>query len=217
MIELYSHIRFLGHRRSIWVAKTWDRRLSFGCTWCLSQIRGFIQKFYTFIEGVSQHHRNIDELLSKVSFTRVCHFCQLTIFLQSLDNLLTDHISKAIGRRLAGTSTLTQIAQIVTNLEHFQVACTELERSLTNLRSVIIWLSGGFLESVLFADPRNEVVPSDSAQLRHLKQHYLVPLNGSLASSLPNLINFSNFPSISGLLKPGMMLPACTFMSWSTG
>lgn len=33
----------------------------------LYQIRGFIQKFYTFVEGVSDHHRNIDDLLSKVS------------------------------------------------------------------------------------------------------------------------------------------------------
>ena len=30
--------------------------------------------------------------------------------------------------------TLSQIAQIVTNLEHFQIACTELQRSLTSLR-----------------------------------------------------------------------------------
>ncbi|KAK0468138.1 rsec15 [Desarmillaria tabescens] len=85
---------------------------------CCQDIRGFIQKFYAFVEGVSQHHRNIDELLSK-----------------SLDSLLTNNISIAIGQRLAGTTTLTQIAQIVTNLEHFQVACVELERSLTNLRS----------------------------------------------------------------------------------
>ncbi|KAK0490802.1 rsec15 [Armillaria novae-zelandiae] len=86
---------------------------------CCQDIRGFIQKFYAFVEGVSQHHRNIDELLSK-----------------SLDSLLTNNISIAIGQRLAGTTTLTQIAQIVTNLEHFQVACVELERSLTNLRTL---------------------------------------------------------------------------------
>ncbi|KAJ7639038.1 rsec15 [Roridomyces roridus] len=85
---------------------------------CCQDIREFIKKFYAFVEGVSQHHRNIDELLNK-----------------SLDGLLIDHISKTIGQRLAGTSTLTQIAQIVTNLEHFQVACAELQRSLTNLRS----------------------------------------------------------------------------------
>ncbi|KAF5388055.1 hypothetical protein D9615_000563 [Tricholomella constricta] len=85
---------------------------------CCQDIRGFIQKFYAFVEGVSQHHRNIDELLSK-----------------SLDSLLIEHISEPIGKRLAGTSTLSQIAQIVTNLEYFQAACSELERSLTNLRS----------------------------------------------------------------------------------
>ncbi|KAF7332249.1 Rsec15 protein [Mycena kentingensis (nom. inval.)] len=85
---------------------------------CCQDIRSFIQKFYAFVEGVSQHHRNIDELLSK-----------------SLDNLLINHISKTIGQRLGVLSTLTQIAQIVTNLEHFQVTCSELQRSLTNLRS----------------------------------------------------------------------------------
>ncbi|THV08361.1 rsec15, partial [Dendrothele bispora CBS 962.96] len=85
---------------------------------CCEDIRGYIQKFYAFVEGVSQHHRNIDELLS-----------------QSLDSLLITHISETVGKRLASTTTLSQIAQIVTNLEHFQVACTELERSLTNLRT----------------------------------------------------------------------------------
>ncbi|KII94938.1 hypothetical protein PLICRDRAFT_120833 [Plicaturopsis crispa FD-325 SS-3] len=85
---------------------------------CCQDIRSFIQKFYQFVEGVSQHHRNIDELLSK-----------------SLDTLLSAHVSESIGKRLAGTSTLSQIAQIVTNLEHFQIACSELERSLTSLRS----------------------------------------------------------------------------------
>lgn len=34
------------------------------------------------------------------------------------------------------TSTLTQVAQIITNLEHFEIACVELERSLTSLRFV---------------------------------------------------------------------------------
>ena len=31
------------------------------------QIRDFVHRFYQFVEGVSQHHRNVDELLSKVS------------------------------------------------------------------------------------------------------------------------------------------------------
>lgn len=86
---------------------------------CSQDIRSFVQRFYQFIEGVSQHHRNVDELLSK-----------------SLDTILSNHVSDSIGDRLAKTSTLSQVAQIVTNLEHFEVACSELERSLTSLRSV---------------------------------------------------------------------------------
>ncbi|KAF8631569.1 hypothetical protein AX15_002320 [Amanita polypyramis BW_CC] len=86
---------------------------------CCRDIRRFIQRFYAFVEGVSQHHRNIDELLCK-----------------SLDNFLAKHVSETIGHRLAGTSTLSQIAQIVTNLEHFQIACPELEHTLNNLRFV---------------------------------------------------------------------------------
>ncbi|KAH7914426.1 exocyst complex subunit Sec15-like-domain-containing protein [Hygrophoropsis aurantiaca] len=85
---------------------------------CCLDIRSFIQKFYQFVEGVSQHHENIDELLNRC-----------------LDNLLSDNISGSVGKRVASTTTLSQIAQIVTNLEHFQVACSELERSLSSLRS----------------------------------------------------------------------------------
>ncbi|KAF4619283.1 hypothetical protein D9613_005102 [Agrocybe pediades] len=85
---------------------------------CCQNIRVFIQKFYAFVDGVSQHHRDIDELLSK-----------------SLDSLLKRTIGEAIGQRLTNTHNPTQIAQIMANLEHFQVACGELERSLTTLRS----------------------------------------------------------------------------------
>ena len=70
------------------------------------------------MDGVSQHHRNIDELLGK-----------------SLDRLLINHVSAPIKTKLSTTTTLSQIAQIITNLEHFEVACAELEKSLTSLRS----------------------------------------------------------------------------------
>ncbi|KAF9057969.1 exocyst complex component, sec15 subunit [Panaeolus papilionaceus] len=84
---------------------------------CCQDIKTFIQKFYAFVEGVSQH-RDIDDLLSR-----------------SLDSLLIKSISESISQRLAGTQNLNQLSQIITNLEHFQLACSELERSLTNLRS----------------------------------------------------------------------------------
>ncbi|KAH8830374.1 rsec15 [Flagelloscypha sp. PMI_526] len=85
---------------------------------CQDVYSRFYSKFYAFVEGVTQHHRNIDELLST-----------------SLDNLLKTHISEAINKRLTTTSNLLQLAPIVTNLEHFEVGCSELERSLTSLRS----------------------------------------------------------------------------------
>jgi len=85
---------------------------------CCQDIRHFVQNFYQFIEGVAQHHRNIDDLLSK-----------------ALNVILCDSISKSIGQQAERTSNLSQIAQIVSNLEHFEIACGELERSLTNIRS----------------------------------------------------------------------------------
>ncbi|KAH9849999.1 rsec15 [Lenzites betulinus] len=92
----------------------WSQGFYLSC----QDIRSFVQNFYQFIEGVSQHHRNIDDLLSK-----------------SLDTILADYISEAVGKRAQSTNNLSQLAQIVTNLEHFEVACSELERSLTNIRS----------------------------------------------------------------------------------
>lgn len=82
------------------------------------------------MDGVSQHHRNIDELLGK-----------------SLDKLLINHVSLPIRAKLASTTTLSQIAQIITILEHFESVCMELEKLLTSLRSAqrggIIRLTAG--------------------------------------------------------------------------
>ncbi|KZT29334.1 exocyst complex subunit Sec15-like protein [Neolentinus lepideus HHB14362 ss-1] len=85
---------------------------------CCQSIRTFVERFYQFVDGVSQHHRNIDEVIGK-----------------ALDSILSAHISENIARRLATTSTLTQIAQMVTNLEHFQVACVEIEATISNIRT----------------------------------------------------------------------------------
>ncbi|KAG9317484.1 exocyst complex subunit Sec15-like-domain-containing protein [Chiua virens] len=102
---------------------------------CCQDIRAFIQQFYQFVEGVSQHHSNIDDLLRR-----------------SLDKLLSNHISDSINKRLQSTTALSQVAQIVINLEYFEVACTELGRSLTDLRST---QRGGTirLDSSPFSEP----------------------------------------------------------------
>ncbi|KAG6821554.1 hypothetical protein H0H93_000063 [Arthromyces matolae] len=111
---------FRGLKRSISAAKMYT--LNFvahikKCS-CLVQLQGFIEKFFAYIDGVSQSFDNIDGILTS-----------------SIDTLLIHHISEAVGKRLASLSTLSQIAQTVTNLEFFQAACPVLEQLLTNLLS----------------------------------------------------------------------------------
>ncbi|KAI0031663.1 exocyst complex component sec15 subunit [Vararia minispora EC-137] len=83
----------------------------------VNSIRSFVQRFYQFIEGVSQHHRNVDELLSK-----------------SLETILKE-VSFSFLHRLSRTSQPSQVAQMISNIEHFISATSELERSLTALRA----------------------------------------------------------------------------------
>ncbi|RSH87449.1 hypothetical protein EHS25_003359 [Saitozyma podzolica] len=85
---------------------------------CCINIRNFVDQFYQFTDGVAQHHVDIDEVLRK-----------------SLDGLLSDHVAATVGNRLKGMSNLSQIAQVVINLEHFATACEELEGVLMNLRA----------------------------------------------------------------------------------
>ncbi|WVQ99360.1 hypothetical protein IAU59_006493 [Kwoniella sp. CBS 9459] len=85
---------------------------------CCINIRNFVDQFYQFTDGVAQQHLDIDEVLRR-----------------SLDGLLSDHVSNQIARRLVSMSNLSQIAQVVINLEHFSTACDELEGVLMNLRA----------------------------------------------------------------------------------
>ncbi|PVF96451.1 exocyst complex subunit Sec15-like protein [Serendipita vermifera] len=85
---------------------------------CCLNARNFVQSFYQFVEGVSQHHRDIDELLGT-----------------SLDRLLIKHISNKITGKLKSFNGLSQVAQIINNLEYFELACGEIEQGLASLRS----------------------------------------------------------------------------------
>ena len=85
---------------------------------CCINIRNFVDQFYQFTDGVaSQGQFDIDEVLRK-----------------SLDGLLSDHVASGVASRLKGMSNLSQIAQVVVNLEHFIVACEDLEGVLAGLR-----------------------------------------------------------------------------------
>ncbi|CAG7848707.1 SubName: Full=Related to secretory pathway protein (Exocyst complex protein Sec15) {ECO:0000313/EMBL:CCA69070.1} [Serendipita indica DSM 11827] len=83
------------------------------------KIRSFVQKFYQFVEGVSQHHRDIDELLGT-----------------SLDRLMTKNICQKISSKVKESQGFSQIAQSVITLEYFENACGEIEQGLASLRSI---------------------------------------------------------------------------------
>ncbi|EPQ27215.1 uncharacterized protein PFL1_05138 [Pseudozyma flocculosa PF-1] len=85
---------------------------------CCMDIRNLVDQYYTFSDGFSQHHRDIDDILKK-----------------SLDELLIQQVSNGIRSSLEKTPNLSQIAQIVVNAEHFKLACTELEGLLAALRA----------------------------------------------------------------------------------
>ncbi|KAN0062930.1 Rab GTPase-binding exocyst subunit S15 [Thecaphora frezii] len=85
---------------------------------CCMDIRNLVDQYYTFSDGFSQHHRDIDDILKR-----------------SLDELLIQQVSNGIRTSLEKTKNLSQIAQIVVNAEHFKLACTELEGLLAALRA----------------------------------------------------------------------------------
>lgn len=95
---------------------------------CCMDIRNLVDQYYTFSDGFSQNHREIDAILKK-----------------SLDELLIQQVSSGIrnslmasGGKSSGSSSsinLSQIAQIVVNAEHFNLACLELENLLAALRA----------------------------------------------------------------------------------
>lgn len=101
---------------------------------CCINIRNFVDQFYQFTDGVAQQHLDVDEVLRRVSFFFYSTHDRFLIQIQSLDGLLSDHVSKQIAKKLQTMLNLSQIAQVVINLEHFCTACNELESVLMNLR-----------------------------------------------------------------------------------
>ena len=77
-------------------------------------IRSLVEQYYSFSNGMTQYHQEIDAILS-----------------QSLDDLLIQLISVNIRDTVEHSNNLSQIAQIIVNIEHFQLACSELEKWLS--------------------------------------------------------------------------------------
>ncbi|PSR94597.1 exocyst complex subunit Sec15-like-domain-containing protein [Coniella lustricola] len=84
---------------------------------CCIDIRNFLNQFYFFADDHFQHPNVIDDTLRK-----------------SLDELLTSKVCQSLVERLS-SQYLNQIVQILINLEHFEIACQELEQLLIRARS----------------------------------------------------------------------------------
>ena len=82
---------------------------------CCMDIRSLVEQYYSFSQGMTQYHQEIDAILS-----------------QSLDDLLIQLISVNIRDTVEQSNNLSQIAQIIVNIEHFQLACSELEKWLSD-------------------------------------------------------------------------------------
>ncbi|TXC00935.1 hypothetical protein FocTR4_00009194 [Fusarium oxysporum f. sp. cubense] len=76
---------------------------------CCIDIRNFLNQFYFFSDDHFQHPNSLDELL-------------------------TEKVCKSLVERLS-SQYLGQIVQILINLEHFEIACQELEQLLIRARS----------------------------------------------------------------------------------
>ncbi|CCU77504.1 Exocyst complex component 6 [Blumeria hordei DH14] len=84
---------------------------------CCIDIRNFLNQFYFFSDDYFQHPSIIDNTLRT-----------------SLDSLLSEKVCNSLVERLS-VQYLGQIVQILINLEHFEIACLELEQLLIAARS----------------------------------------------------------------------------------
>lgn len=85
---------------------------------CCMDIRSLVEQYYNFSSGFSQYYREIDDILR-----------------HSLNELLIEQISVSTRATVEQSGNLSQIAQIIINVEHFQLACHELEVWLANSRN----------------------------------------------------------------------------------
>ncbi|KAL1920783.1 uncharacterized protein VTP21DRAFT_11418 [Calcarisporiella thermophila] len=117
MIELRRHSRFIEDQKT--TSQRFPRTLPFSKMFplCCRDIRKFVHRYHRFAEGLSQQRDAIDEILKR-----------------SLDELLVQQVNGILLSKLESTN-LSQIVQIIINLEYFENACTEFEELLTPARS----------------------------------------------------------------------------------
>lgn len=104
---------------------------------CCIDIRNFLNQIYLFSDDFFHRSTVIDETLKKVIHDRHSLFnvyILIEFVSQSLDELLCEKVCQTLIDRLSSQYP-GQIVQILTNLEHFETACQELQDLLFQARS----------------------------------------------------------------------------------
>ncbi|KAF9110162.1 hypothetical protein BGX27_006704 [Mortierella sp. AM989] len=132
--------------------------------YCCEDIRQFVSQFYNFVEGFNQEQNEMDDLVK-----------------DSLDTLLIQHVHSVWLKKLESRN-LSQISQIIINLEYFQSACGDFEQLLTELRStsddskISLQATGLFRETRKSAEKRiSELVNSKIDDILELAEYDWLP------------------------------------------
>ncbi|KAI7904416.1 exocyst complex subunit Sec15-like-domain-containing protein [Cokeromyces recurvatus] len=84
---------------------------------CCRDVSFFVHQFYQFAEGFSQTHGEMDDILKK-----------------AVDSLLIQKVNAILLKKLESTN-LSQIVQIIINIEYFESTCPDFEMLLMETRS----------------------------------------------------------------------------------
>ncbi|KAI7866597.1 exocyst complex subunit Sec15-like-domain-containing protein [Spinellus fusiger] len=84
---------------------------------CCRDVSAFVHQFYQFAEGFSQTHGEMDDILKK-----------------AVDSLLIKKVNAILLKKLESTN-LSQIVQIIINIEYFESTCPDFEILLMETRS----------------------------------------------------------------------------------
>lgn len=100
------------------VKKPFPRMLPFSQVYplCCAEIRNFLQALETFMDDLEHNEREVQELIKN-----------------SIDTLLVDTVCKTFEERLKSTAR-EQIVQILINMEYFENASVQIEKSLMESR-----------------------------------------------------------------------------------
>ncbi|KAI8060076.1 exocyst complex subunit Sec15-like-domain-containing protein [Gongronella butleri] len=84
---------------------------------CCRDVSAFVHQFYQFAEGFSQTHGEMDDILKR-----------------AVDSLLINKVNAILVKKLQSTN-LSQIVQIIINIEYFESTCPDFEMLLMETRS----------------------------------------------------------------------------------